>query len=312
MNSRIHRLHTFDTQSATVFVKRDDELSFGISGSKLRKYSSLLPHMLEQKIQQAVLAGGFFSNHILSLSQMLIEKGIKPVLFLSGRKPQKPKGNFIFTSLLVPEEDMHWVPKGEEDSAAEAYAAAKVKQGVKAFYVPTGAKMKESVPGALTLVADIERNEKEAGVVFDHIFIDSGTGTTAASLILGLADRKKTTHVHVVQMASTPERFQLLLNNFKSGFPYLEGPLRYTLYQPTTARSFGSVNASVWRTVQHMARHEGILVDPTYNAKLFAEGKKLLQKNEIQGNVLFIHSGGGLALSGFMEDLGLILQKQVK
>lgn len=312
MNSRVHRLKTFDSPGVVSYIKRDDELSFGISGSKLRKYSSLIPSLIEQGIEEAVLAGTSYSNHILSLSQSLREHQIKPTLFFGGKRPQNPVGNFIFTSLLVPPEDMHWVAKGEEDKAAHDYATARQLQGNKSLYIPTGARMKESLPGALTLVTDIVRNEKELGIEFDHIIVDSGTGMTAIAVILGFSQLHRKTHIHVIQMASTRERFELFLKTFQAELKSGHCQTHYTLYQPSTARSFGSVNASVWRTVAHMARSEGILVDPTYNAKLFAEGQKILQKNEIRGNVLFVHSGGGLALSGFMEDLGRIVRNQVK
>jgi 1-aminocyclopropane-1-carboxylate deaminase/D-cysteine desulfhydrase-like pyridoxal-dependent ACC family enzyme len=312
MNSRIHRLNTFDAPGVIAYVKREDELSFGISGSKLRKYSSLIPYLIEQNIKEVVLAGSASSNHILSIAQLLKENKIKITLFLGGRRPDKPVGNFIFTSLIIAPEDMHWVARGEEDSAAQAYAAARSQEKKSIFYIPSGARMKEAIPGALSLIHDLEKNERELGITFDHVFIDSGTGTTAVTAILGSALLKKHTHFHVIQMAGTSHEFKMLIEDFRSALPPIHSPLRYSLYQPLTARSFGSTNASVWKCVVHMARHEGILVDPIYNAKLFSEGKRLLQQGKIQGNVLFIHSGGGFALAGFMENLGNILTKEVR
>ncbi|MES2345454.1 MAG: pyridoxal-phosphate dependent enzyme [Chlamydiota bacterium] len=312
MNSRVHRLNTFDFPGVTAYVKREDELSFGISGSKLRKYSSLLPYLLKQNVEEVVLAGGVYSNHILAMAQLLREKGIKITLFLGGRCPHKPMGNFIFISLIISKEDIHFVPAGEEDAAAKAYTEVLQKENKRAFHIPLGARMKESIPGALSLVYDLEKNEKELGITFDHIFIDSGTGTTAVTTILGFAMLEKKTHFHVIQMASTPERFENLITLFRDEFPTIHAPLCYSLYKPLTARSFGSTNASVWKSIAHMARYEGIFVDPVYNAKLFAEGRKILRKGEIQGNILFIHSGGGFALAGFMEELGNILTKEVR
>lgn len=312
MKSRVHRLNTFDFPGVTSYVKRDDELSFGVSGSKLRKYSSLIPHLLEQNIEEAVLAGGSHSNHILSFSQLLREQGIKITLFFGGRRPPKPLGNLTLTSLIVPPESIHWVKNGEENNAAQKYAEERQKQNIRAMPIPIGARMPEALPGALTLVYDLERNEQELGIQFDHIFIDSGTGTTATAAILGFALLGKSTHFHVMQMASTEERFRQLIEQFRAELPPISSPLRYSLYQPQTARSFGSVNASIWKTIAHIARHEGFFVDPTYNAKLFGEGRKILQKGNIQGNVLFIHSGGCFALSGFMEKLGNIVANEVK
>lgn len=312
MNSRVHRLNTFDFPDITCYVKRDDELSFGVSGTKLRKYTSLIPFLIEQKIKEVVIAGGSHSNHILSLAQLLREKKFKITLFFGGNRPSRLTGNLLLTSLIIPSEDIHWLPKGEEEKAAEIYTLYRQKENAPTFYIPLGAPIKESIPGVMSLIYDLDRNEKELGLQFDHIFIDSGTGTTAAIAILGSALLRKKTHFHVIQMASNSQKFNLLLEQFQKELPVINSPLRYSLYAPQTARSFGSTNASTWKTIAHMARHEGIFVDPIYNAKLFHEGKKILEKGTLKGNILFIHSGGGLSLTGFMEKLGNIVAKEIK
>lgn len=296
MKSRVHRLKTFDQPGVRAYVKRDDELSFGVSGSKLRKYASLLPYLKEQNTKEAVLISNSLSNHSLSLSQLLVENEIRPVLFLNGPPPERAIGNFLFTSLFVAPEDIHWVPKESRALEARAYAE---KKG--AFLIPMGACMKESVLGVHTLVDDILRNEAELGITFDHLFLDSGTGMTASTVILRFAELQKNTHIHVIQMAGTKEEFSALVQ-------HSQFPLHYTLYQPREAPSFASTNRAVWDSLLHMARYEGILVDPIYNAKLFGEGRILLQEGKIQGNVLFVHSGGCLALAGFMEELSQYIQ----
>ena len=51
------------------------------------------------------------------------------------------------------------------------------------YIVPEGSFCKEAIVGASTLALDILKNEKELGIEFDHVFVDSGTGMTAMSLI---------------------------------------------------------------------------------------------------------------------------------
>ena len=123
-HSRIHRLSSFDQEGAIVYVKREDELGFGISGSKIRKYLTLLPWLTDQKFQEALLMGGSFSNHILGITQLLKEKRIRPVLFLLGHPPHSLKGIFLWTSLLVEESDIYYFPKekgAEIEQIAEKY-----------------------------------------------------------------------------------------------------------------------------------------------------------------------------------------------
>jgi 1-aminocyclopropane-1-carboxylate deaminase/D-cysteine desulfhydrase-like pyridoxal-dependent ACC family enzyme len=43
----------------------------------------------------------------------------------------------------------------------------------------------------------------------------------------------------------------------------------------------------------------GILTDPVYTAKLFLEAERICLVQEISGNTLIVHSGGGTGLFGY-------------
>lgn len=303
LHSRIHRIPTFDTSRVTVYVKRDDELGFGISGSKMRKYHSLLPYLVAEKPDEVVTSGSPYSNHLFGLTQLLRENRLHPVLFMVGDKPSKPQGNYLFTSLLAP--TVHWVQRNQPTMIDEYFEKRK-SEGKKVIVIPPGGSCEEALAGTLTLARDIVRNEKEAGVVFDHIFIDSGTGFTAQTLILAFGYMGKSTHIHVVLVAGREDEFEL---NLKRWQPKVESlipsPLPYspyyTLHSPEDAASFGATNRGIFETIREIAAAEGFLTDPIYTVKLFREGKKLLP--DLKGNVLFIHSGGALTLAGFQAML---------
>src|SRR5437016_4466946 len=111
LHSRVHPLRSYSFDEAKVFVKRDDELGFGISGSKMRKYSSLIPFLIAHKFQEVVLIGGAYSNNVLGLVQLLIENGIKATLFLREDVGDDLKGNRLLLSLLVDEQTIHWISR---------------------------------------------------------------------------------------------------------------------------------------------------------------------------------------------------------
>lgn len=72
-SSRVHALTSFfQAQDTKCYVKRDDELGFSISGSKLRKYRMLLPYLRSQGYLEVVVIGSSFSNHVLGIVQLLI------------------------------------------------------------------------------------------------------------------------------------------------------------------------------------------------------------------------------------------------
>jgi 1-aminocyclopropane-1-carboxylate deaminase len=309
-HSRVHPLRSFAGQC---YVKREDELGFGISGTKLRKYLSLLPAILEKNPKEAVVIGSAYSNHVLSIAQLLRENGIEPILFLLGDQQCKLQGNLLYATLVSSLKNIHWIGRGkwhEVDALAENYAKGREN----AIVVPKGANCPESLCGALTLALDILRNEEELGITFEQIFIDSGTGMTVSALLLAFAYLKKPTFVHVVQIADTPDEFYRVLPEKRKEFEALLGekvpsPSLFKLYRPTIAPGFGTTNATLFQTIASLAQNEGFLTDPVFTAKLFYEGKKILSQHPSQGNTLFIHSGGGLGLTGFQEDLAKTIHK---
>jgi len=298
--SRIHPLPTFSTETANVYVKREDELGAISSGSKLRKYLSLIPY-LASAAKPVAIVGGANSNHVLSLSLLLTEKKIPYRLFLQGKKDTKIQGNFFFTLLGYPSTEILWV---DEDLTLEELKVRYEKELETQFsWVPIGGSCKQSLPGALTLTEDIQKNERESSVTFDHIFIDAGTGFTAAALLLGLGYLERKTKTHIVQMAGGDLEFFVMLEECKSYFKDLFGmpisPSEFHMHRPKKAKSFGSISREHIEFIKTMAKEEGILLDPMYNSKLFLEAKERIIQENLTGTVLVIQSGGTLSLSGF-------------
>jgi len=295
-HSRVHHLRTFPKN---VYVKREDELGFGITGSKIRKYRTLIPYFKSKGIQEVALIGGAQSNHILGFSQLLIENAIRPFLFLRGAPFQPTQGNHFLLRLLVPKTQIRWIPRDQWSAASEIASQSH------SCVIPEGGMIPEALPGLLTLVIDILINEQIHGE-FVHIFVDSGTGLTAIALILGLAWLKKPTIVHVLQLAESSVLFEQKLKSYHDVFEkWLGYPLHltnnYKLHYPTQAKSFGSTTTATFKQILQNARQEGFLTDPIYSGKLFFEAKKLI--SSVQGSCLIIHSGGGLSLFGFMPKI---------
>lgn len=310
-SSRVHRLHSFQFPHACCYVKREDELNFGMSGSKLRKYLSLMPHVLSMKPQEAVVLGASQSNHVLSISQLLRQHQIEPIYFLLGTPSLPLVGNALFLSLFAQEDHIHWVPRrgwNQLDQLAIDYQAQQKNKGISVAIIPKGGCCSEALRGAMTLTEDIVRNEKQLGIAFDHIFVDAGTGMMAAALILALTQLKRCCTVHVVLIALSDQEFRQVLNDRAQDLEKLmRSPLPsfvpFSTYLPENAASFGATNAKVFQTIHQLAQKEGFLVDPIFSAKLFEEGKSIIAKRNLTGNVLFVHSGGGLSLTGFQDRL---------
>ncbi len=309
--SRVHRLPSFDTDTCSCYVKRDDELGFGISGTKVRKYRSLLPFLLKERFDEVIVIGGVNSNNVLGLVQLLIENRIAPRLFLRGDPSRPTVGNGFLTRMLVSESVVRWLSREEwthVEELAHQYAREQETLGRRVFVVPEGASCEQSLAGSLTLALDIQRNEEQVAHPLEHIFIDAGTGLSAIGLLLGLAYTKASNHTHVLLLADDEAAFLERLKSFhdlfeKSIAQPCPMPHRFTLYHPENAPSFGSTNARVWQEIRDVARCEGFFLDPIYSAKLFVEARRILTQQHLVGHSLLVHGGGALALAGFQAQL---------
>eukprot|EP00742_Colponemidia_sp_Colp-10_P016471 GILJ01018877.1.p1 GENE.GILJ01018877.1~~GILJ01018877.1.p1 ORF type:complete len:331 (-),score=35.45 GILJ01018877.1:359-1321(-) len=296
-----------------VYVKRDDELGFGLSGSKFRKCRSLVASLKQKQIQVAAVIGGRYSNNVLGLSQLLIENGIRPVLFLKGVRADnaQAKGNLLLTKMFVGENDIQWIDPQQWTSVMHIAGRFVDEIGPRGFLIPEGSSCSASLPGSLTLALDILRNQSEHQLDFSDIFVDAGTSFSAVSLILALSYLQHNSTVHVLPVAPTSKQdFDRILCGWKADFERLIGescvlPVNYVVHTPVSSASFGPTGAA-FDEVAFLARQEGFLTDPIYSAKLFSFLRTLSHSPScprIIGSPLVVHSGGAITLSGYNAEL---------
>ena len=303
-HSRTHLLKSYP--SAQVFLKREDESGFGISGCKKRKYASLIPFLEKSNFEKVGIIGGASSNNVIGLVQLLREKNIAFHLFLKGNHADSQKGNAFFLKLLTHSEEITYLSSKEWPSVQEIAEHHLQQNHSRYFIIPEGSACKEALPGAMTLAFDIVENQRLNMIEYDHIFIDSGTALTAIALGFGCLLAGVKASIHVVLMAGDEMWFHAQVHQVQEwlssyGYTTSERP-EFKLYKPFTAKSFGSVNETIRQQVKYLAKQYGILTDPVYSAKHIASSMLIVENERLEGNVLVIHSGGGTGLMGWEMD----------
>lgn len=294
LSSRVHKLNHFPNQGVECYAKRDDELGCGISGSKIRKYASLIPFIKESGIRHLIIIAGPQSNNLLAALQIARELQLQITVFLIKPKHFKIQGNFKLSLLFLHEQEIVWVNR-EEWHKVNEFAEQYLNQLKEPGYVLyEGSSVIESMEGAMSLAKDIVRNEAALGFTFDHVFIDAGTGFSAIALIKGLNELRHRGLVHVLLLADNQILFKEKLERWNCF-----NPDNYRCFYPTTAKSFGTMNQTIKKEVRRLASEEGILADPIYSAKLFYEARRCIERTPLQGKILIIHSGGTLTMAGF-------------
>ncbi|CAM2799585.1 pyridoxal-phosphate dependent enzyme [Legionella worsleiensis] len=294
LSSRIHRLNHFPNHGVVCYAKRDDELGCGISGSKIRKYASLMPYLLHEGIKHLIIIAGPQSNNLLAALQIAREFQMRVTAFLLQPKTAEIRGNFKLSRLFLEEHEIVWVNRNDwsvVNDLANKYLKDLKEPG---FVLTEGASVTAAMEGAISLAKDIIDNEKLTGIKFQHIFVDAGTGFSAAGLIKGLTDINHQAMIYVLLLADDECTFKTKLYDWIGMIPH-----KVHCFYPSTAKSFGSLNHTIRCEIKRLAREEGILADPIYSAKLFHSARQFTEQQHLQGNVLIIHSGGTLTMAGF-------------
>ena len=296
-----------------IWVLRDDELG-GFWGTKFRKYASITKHCKSVGISQVIATGGINSNNLAAAAILCAEAGITLTAFAvrdHDDQIEKLAGNRFLLRLAIPperlilvnREDKHTITQRMQDFQLELNA-----RGRKSLILEEGGGCLAAVPGCLTLADDIIRPRPEwpDNKLPDHIFMDSGTGLSVASLAAGLFKKNLLckTRIHIIQMAGFEEQIHHAFSNWvtpASGVNWSDVADRVRVYRPLSPRSYGAVSSTLFEFIRTMARQHGLLLDPVYSGKLFLRAFDLIHGQNCRGRILVIHTGGISGLMGFPQ-----------
>src|SRR5439155_11850658 len=78
-----------------LLVKRDDAISFGFGGNKVRKLEYVLAQAKAYDADTVVTVGGLQSNHARATAAAAAKLGLRCVLIINGAKPERPTANAL-------------------------------------------------------------------------------------------------------------------------------------------------------------------------------------------------------------------------
>jgi 1-aminocyclopropane-1-carboxylate deaminase len=295
LTSRLTPLPGFSHPGVSVSLKRDDELSFVAPGNKIRKLTAVIPWLKSQNVTACAILGGVQSNSVVSAASLLKEHGFKITCFVWGAN-HKIGNSFLLNLLLEPAELVTLNHIASEERTDFITQKMNHSYGAPSHWhaLPEGFATPQGFEGAQSLAYDLlsqHQINKDS-----HIFIDAGTGLSAAALIKTLSVHPNSfAHIHVLALGSN---FQNIQQNVLDWGISLE-PQNWTVHQPEIGRSYGSTPRTILNFCTEFTRKHGVIVDPIYTGKLLHFCNTFLAKNKQIKHAIIIHGGGGHAVHGF-------------
>jgi L-cysteate sulfo-lyase len=295
---RLERLErALGADSPTILIKRDDLLTFGQGGNKVRKIQMLAADIAKRGADTVITCGAVQSNHARVTAAAGAVLGWRVILVLSGPRPAVSTGNLKLDETYGAE--IRFVHSRDERERAMAEAADEATAaGRRPYVIPVGASTPLGATGMARAIAEVST----AGVRPDVIVHASSSAGTQAGLTAGCALFGLKTRVIGVS-ADEPadvlgERVGALIDGMApdlGGRPEsLRGSWPVVVDDTQVGQGYAIETEASREATTLLARTEGIIVDPVYTAKALAGLIANVRAGTFRRDetILFWHTGG--------------------
>jgi D-cysteine desulfhydrase family pyridoxal phosphate-dependent enzyme len=283
--------------SPRILIKRDDLLSFGCGGNKVRKLQLVLADARARGADTLITCGGPQSNHARATAAAGAAIGMRVILVLNGTEQAVPTGNARLDRLFGAE--IHFVAdRADRGPTMDRLAAEVRQQGGRAYVIPLGASTPLGAAGFARGVAEIATSAVKPDVIV-HASSSAGTqaGLIAGCALLGLKPR-----IIGVSADEPAGTLRTLVRELIEGMASMLGAKSSTIGldreievdDSQVGDGYGVPTASSTEALELVARREGILLDPVYTAKAMAGLIARVRQGEFSEGqtILFWHTGG--------------------
>jgi L-cysteate sulfo-lyase len=304
-----------------IWIKRDDLTGLAFGGNKARKLEYIMADALNKKADYIVTGAGFHSNWCTQSAAAAKKLGMKIKLIKKGPKEgydeESWDGNHLLHKLTGAE--IQVVKSENFKSSLEEEIDELKNKGHNPYYIPIGGSIPLGAAGYLNAILELMYQSVKERIHFDYLVHATGSGGTQAGLVMG--SKAFNTNINIIgatvgwdekkeQMEKVSKIIEESKNLFELEFDFnLEDLIIYTDYK---GGGYGFVSDQKLEAVKILAQTEGIMIDPVYTATSMACLIDLVRKEELNKNhnVLFLHTGGAVALYPYKEPLQAYLQNK--
>lgn len=270
-------------------MARVDQMHHLASGNKIYKINPIIEFAKANNYKQILSFGGAFSNHIHALALMAQKNKIDSIAIIRGE--QKYAQNPTLSDAQNAGMTLEFVSREEyklrDDKEYLAQLQARFPQ---ALIVPEGGSSQLAIQGCAQLARDINKSSES-----DILAVASGTGTTAAGLVCGLAAKQKLMAYSVLKDDSLKSRIDTFIDakNMSHENNNYKNIARYEI-QKADFGGYAKFDKHLLDFILTWLNQTGILLDPIYTSKLCLRLIQQIEAGEFkQGqSITILHTGG--------------------
>ena len=299
-----------------IWVKRDDCTGLAGGGNKTRKLEFLMADAEQQGADTIITQGAVQSNHARQTAAIAAKLGYECYLLLENRTGSDDpdflaNGNVLLDDIYNAR--LSDFPAGTDMNQEMLSLAEKLRvAGKKPYIIPGGGSNRIGALGYVNAAYELVGQCNDQGLKVDHIVHATGSTGTQAGLVTGLTAIHSGIDLMGISVRAPKEAQEENVYRLACETAELIGSSAALNRSDVEANSdyvgegYGMPTDGMIEAVEMTARHESILLDPVYSGKAMAGLIDLVRQGfyRREENIVFIHTGGAQALSGYRSLFG--------
>jgi len=284
-----------------LWFKRDDLISFGLGGNKIRGLEVMLADALAWNSDWLISGAGVQSNHVRATVAVAAYAGMRCTAVYWGNPPAMVEGNCRVSKML--NANFHFTnddDRASVDTHIQLMTNSLREQGHQPYAIPRGGACAMGVLGHVLAVFELYQQCLSQELVPDAIVLAVGSGGTYAGWLLGIRLLNLPWKMLCYTVSREPKQVsQQVADLANEAAALLKLDWAFTaqdapIYGGFIGQGYGIPSQEAAEAIKLVGRTEGILLDPVYTGKAMAGFLHGLQ-NKYFGDykkIVFIHTGG--------------------
>ncbi len=285
---------------AEIWCKRDDLISFGLGGNKIRGLEILIADALRQNADILVTGAGVQSNHVRATAMTARHMGLDCQTVFWGSAPKCVDGNYRISRMLASSVVFTENPeRSSVDSEITRQCKKLLRQGRKPYPIPRGGACALGALGHALAAEELYLQCLKQNIIPKTIVMATGSGGTHAGWLLGTKMLGNPWRIVSYTVSREVEEVCVQISRLVNEAAKLldqeliVGEDEVIVYGGFIGDGYGIPSVEAASAIRLLASCEGILLDPTYTGKAMAG---MMEKIHIGSGfnypLVFIHSGG--------------------
>ncbi len=277
---------------ARIYIKRDDLTGHVFGGNKERKLDLIVRDAQIKGSRTLVTVGAPHSNHcrMTAVLGAVCGMNVELIIISESDKLEIQEGNLLLDMMCGAK--IHVVkPHQVQDKIDELMQTLDAP-----YFIAGGGHSVLGLAAYVDAARELKDQCEQQGIVPQHIVVPCGTGTTFAGIVMGCSLLDWKVQVLGYSVARPASRCREAVDEVcRRGEEFLLLPpqsLDYEVNDRFIGSGYGELYPDCVAAMHQIARLDGIIIDPVYNAKTVAGMLSGIKRGDVGGTIVYWNTGG--------------------